>query len=137
MQIPESSIDRTAANAAKRMFIDAKEDIDDKYIITSAYRSASYQQELYEENIAGNLDKTLEKVLPAYASEHPTGMAIDILSEEHNIADEAFYYTPAGKWLNDNAYKYGFVLRYPKDEEDITRVTFELWHYRYVGQKDA
>ena len=61
-------------------------------------------------------------------SEHQTGLAADF-----NMVDDNFEYTAEGKWLNDNAYKYGFILRYPKGKTFETGYIYESWHYRYVG----
>ena len=65
-------------------------------------------------------------------SEHQSGLAIDI-----NMADSAFDSSPEAKWLNDNAYKYGFILRYPKGKDNITGYMYESWHFRYVGTELA
>lgn len=62
-------------------------------------------------------------------SEHQSGYAVDL-----NKVDSDFANTPEGKWLNENAYKYGFVLRYPKDGESLTGYMYEPWHFRYVGE---
>ena len=66
------------------------------------------------------------------SSEHQTGLAVDI-----NAADDWFNNTKEAKWLANNAYKYGFILRYPKGKEYITGYQYESWHYRYVGEKVA
>ena len=137
LQNPQGSINKTAAAAAKEMFEDARDEGIGKYIITTAYRSVAYQEAEYEEYMRKNPGRDIGKVLPGKASEHTTGLAIDILSESHNVADDDFFYTQEGKWLYDNAYKYGFILRYPKDKEEITGVIFEPWHYRYVGKAAA
>ena len=68
-------------------------------------------------------------------SEHQTGLAIDILT--YNVTLSNFEETDAFKWLSSNAYKYGFILRYPKGKEDITGYEYESWHYRYVGVEIA
>ncbi|MDO5732661.1 MAG: M15 family metallopeptidase [Eubacteriales bacterium] len=65
-------------------------------------------------------------------SEHQTGLAFDINQEAR-----MFYSSPATEWLWNNAYKYGFILRYPENKEHITGYVFEPWHYRYVGEKVA
>ena len=64
--------------------------------------------------------------------EHQTGLALNI-STRLKEGEETFEDTEAYTWLLDNAYKYGFILRYPKDKEDITGFAFEPGHYRYVG----
>lgn len=70
-------------------------------------------------------------------SEHEIGIALDITSDEYWKLDEDFALTGAGKWLYENSYKYGFILRYPKDKEDVTGIMFEPWHFRYVGIEAA
>jgi len=104
----------------------------------SAYRSFSYQQEVY--NRYKTQDKTEEEYQAirdkvsarAGHSEHQTGLAVDINDLEESFAD-----TPEAKWLADNAYKYGFILRYPKGKELITGYNYEPWHFRYLGRKLA
>ena len=67
-------------------------------------------------------------------SEHQTGLAFDLNGEDQETSsNEKFEDTEQYKWLNENAYKYGFILRYPKGKSDITGYKFEPWHYRYVG----
>lgn len=104
--------------------------------IISAYRSYSYQENLYN----NYLKKEKQDVVDTYSaragySEHHTGLAIDIDNEKLDF--NKFYLTKEFIWMNDNAYKYGFILRYPKDKENITGYTYEPWHYRYVGEKIA
>ena len=114
-----------------------------KYKLASAYRSIEYQDKLWQARIAKDPDygsdpyKSPVKVVPERCSEHTTGLAIDILSECYENSDEGYADTPEGIWLYENAYKFGFILRYPKDKENITGVIFEPWHYRYVGKEAA
>lgn len=72
-------------------------------------------------------------------SEHQTGLAFDIgeKGKEDLWLTSAFGETAAGKWLANNAYKYGFILRYPKGKEEITGFMYESWHFRYVGDEIA
>ena len=70
-------------------------------------------------------------------SEHQVGLALDIVSSEYQELDEAQMETEDQKWLMENSWKYGFILRYPMDKSEITGVIFEPWHYRYVGKKAA
>jgi len=67
------------------------------------------------------------------ASEHQVGLALDIVCSTYYRLDEAFGDTEAGKWLAENSYQYGFILRYTKDKEEITGIEYEPWHFRYVG----
>ncbi len=71
------------------------------------------------------------------ASEHQLGLALDIVCTSHQDLDEAFADTDAGIWLAQNSYKYGFILRYPKEKEYITGIKYEPWHFRYVGIEAA
>ena len=71
------------------------------------------------------------------ASEHQVGLALDIVCSTYYRLDEAFGDTEAGKWLAENSYQYGFILRYPKDKEEITGIEYEPWHFRYVGKEAA
>lgn len=71
-------------------------------------------------------------------SEHQTGLCIDFITAEMGTElTEAFENTQAFAWLAENAYKFGFILRYPKGKEDITGYTYEPWHYRFVGREAA
>ncbi len=71
------------------------------------------------------------------ASEHQLGLSLDIVCNSHQSLDEAFADTEAGKWLAANCQKFGFILRYPKEKEYITGVSYEPWHFRYVGVEAA
>lgn len=98
--------------------------------IFSAYRSFNKQSILYN-NAA---DKTY--VAKAGTSEHQTGLAIDIATRDTGLTS-FFENTPEFLFLKDNAYKYGFILRYPSSKEQITKYPYECWHYRYVGKDIA
>ena len=96
--------------------------------IRSGFRSYETQETLYNNYIARDgLEKASRySAKPGY-SEHQTGLAIDITTEDW------FNDTKQAEWLYNNAYKYGFILRYPKGKEHITGYKYESWHYRYVG----
>ena len=70
-------------------------------------------------------------------SEHQIGLAFDIVNNEYAHLGEGFGETKEGLWLAENCYKYGFILRYPKDKEYITTIEYEPWHFRYVGREAA
>ena len=111
-----------------------KENLDIRII--SAYRSYDYQEELYEKY----LKKEKQSIVDTYSaragySEHHTGLAIDI--DNNKLDYNKFYLTKEYLWMEENAYKYGFILRYPKDKEKITGYSYEPWHYRYVGKMVA
>ena len=91
----------------------------------NAYENEGYTKEkAYEQT-------TLTVQVPGY-SEHETGLAIDFSNEGHYDENEKMW-----EWLKNNAYKYGFILRYPEDKYEITKIDYEPWHYRYVGKKSA
>ncbi len=99
----------------------------------SGFRSYDYQVNLYNKYVQRD-GKEAADTYSARAgfSEHQTGLCTDI-----NLIDQSFENTDAFKWLSDNAYKYGYILRFPKDKENITGYTYEPWHYRYVGKEAA
>jgi D-alanyl-D-alanine carboxypeptidase len=131
--------DADVANAAKKMFEAAKEDDISTFVINSAYRTPELQTELFNNRLAQDPDYGNDpytspvKVVPADCSEHCAGLALDILSVDHNYGSATFADTTEWKWLSENAYKYGFILRYPEDKQNITGVIYEPWHFRYVG----
>jgi len=116
-------------------------------VVTSAYRPATRQAVLHNQMIDRFLDYGHDQeaavaaastiVLPPGTSEHQTGLAVDIVTPGHQSLTPDFAYTPAGIWLAQNAHRYGFILRYPRDAIHITGVIFEPWHFRYVGREHA
>ena len=107
-----------------------------KIIVNSSYRSYKDQDETYNYY----LNNYSQEYTDAYAarpgySEHQTGLAVDVIAPGYNR--DTFDQSEAYKWLENNAYKYGFILRYPKGKEKITGFNYEPWHYRYVGQEAA
>lgn len=101
-------------------------------LLFSSYRSYEKQLSLWDKNRSIN---DLYLALPGY-SEHQTGLAIDIGTEVSGLT-LAFENTKAFKFLKNEAYKFGFILRYPKGKSDITGYAYEPWHFRYVGENIA
>jgi D-alanyl-D-alanine carboxypeptidase len=115
--------------------------------VTSAYRSYSYQSSLFNTYTANEMKKNpsltlaqAQAITATYSarpgtSEHQTGLCCDM----HNLgaADVAFAKKEAYSWLKENAWKFGFILRFPEGKEDITGISFEPWHYRFVGRYHA
>ena len=101
----------------------------DNLIIYGSYRTTDFQQELYEQDLADTGEETSTRVAKPGYSEHETGLAFDFTEAENHDYDGTGDY----KWLNDNCYKYGFVIRYTKEKEKITKFRDEPWHFRYVG----
>ncbi len=107
--------------------------------VNSAYRSKEEQQAIIDEKIndyiargysPGEAERlTYQEAAPVGCSEHESGLALDITAEQGDMWE-------VYGWLADNAWRYGFILRYPDGKEDVTGITYEPWHYRYVG-KDA
>jgi len=125
----------TINKEAYESFIKMKQDMNKENLnirIISAYRSYEYQEKLYN-NYLKYESRSLVDTYSARAgySEHHTGLAIDIDNEKLDY--NKFYLTKEYLWMNNNSYKYGFILRYPKDKENITGYSYEPWHYRYVG----
>lgn len=98
--------------------------------IQSGYRSYNFQNGLYTNyvNRDGKEAADTYSARPGH-SEHQTGLAFDL-----NTISTDFAYTPEGKWIHNNAYLYGFILRYPEGKESITGYMYEPWHLRYVGK---
>ena len=93
-------------------------------------RIAAYQSEGYSGSRAREL--ALDTVAEPGTSEHELGLAVDINADDDLSTGEEVY-----SWLAENAYKYGFIQRYPEDKTDITGIDYEPWHYRYVGRQAA
>ena len=110
--------------------------------VQSAYRSMEYQQGLFEEKVNMYLSQgrtkedaeklTLQVINRPGTSDHNLGLAVDF-----NFINYSFDKTKGFKWLQENAENYGFILRYRKDKEEITKVNYEPWHWRYVGVENA
>ncbi|MBE6140740.1 MAG: D-alanyl-D-alanine carboxypeptidase family protein [Firmicutes bacterium] len=106
--------------------------------IDSAYRSYQYQEKLLQSFVAKYKDEAYKICALPGASEHQTGLAIDILVRRNNlIVDEVKKDDPEIEWLMKNCYRFGYILRYPSDKEHLTGFKFEPWHYRYVGKNLA
>lgn len=103
-------------------------------LANSAYRSYQDQEEVYQTyyDLYGENYVKKYAARPGY-SEHQTGLSLDVASANSNIFEESKEFT----WMFENAYKYGFVLRFPKGKENITGFQYEAWHYRYVGKDIA
>lgn len=134
--------DLRAIDELKQMMNDMKNDGIQNVWIQSSYRSVKRQKELFDRKIntyisqgktreeAENL--TLKVINKPGTSDHNLGLAVDF-----NYVDYNFDKTKGYEWLKENAENYGFVLRYPKEKVDITKVNYEPWHWRYVGKENA
>ncbi|MCD8054997.1 MAG: M15 family metallopeptidase [Lachnospiraceae bacterium] len=130
------------------MLTEAAEEGGYTYYLMSGYRDAEYQQSLVDADVLSRmtlygmteeeaLEETLRYVMPAGYSEHKTGLALDIVAAGNSALDESQASEPGILWLHENSWRYGFILRYPEDKEDITQIDYEPWHFRYVGREAA
>ena len=108
-------------------------------VLGQEYIKMNYlDKKIYSLNLAD-----AHKVAQSYSalpgqSEHQTGLCVDFITSKMNgELTEEFETTEAFEWLSKNAYKFGFILRYPKGKENITGYTYEPWHYRFVGREAA
>ena len=116
-------------------------------VICSSYRTLEKQQSLFESEVQsymqqGHSRETAEKIAATSVaipdtSEHQLGLAVDIVDINNQRLETEQEDTDVQKWLMANSWKYGFILRYPKDKTDITGTIYEPWHYRYVGKESA
>lgn len=141
-------MDYRAAPAMKAMIAAAKED-GIELLLCSTYRTTSYQRQLYENriNIVMNEDPSLSydeaavvaatiNAIPG-TSEHETGLAADIVTPSYQRLNSNFDQTEAYRWLYTHCKEFGFILRYPKEKTDITKIIYEPWHYRFVGTEHS
>ncbi len=115
--------------------------------VCSGFRSVTEQDKLYSTKCLlymseGYSEEASEILASQYIqiggdSEHHTGLAVDLLTDGMTDLNESFAQTPAYSWLIENAAKYGFIERYPKDKNQITGIQWEPWHFRYVGELNA
>ncbi len=136
-------LDYRAAPHYNKMYLAAKED---GITLTpvSGYRSRDRQERNFKNKIQSYIDMGYSKVeatqmaatriLPPGTSEHNAGLAMDICVASTSANFEK---TEEFAWLMENAADYGFILRYPEDKQDITKITYEPWHWRYVGVENA
>lgn len=139
--------DARAVEYLQQMLADGrKEGLD--FWICSAYRTMEKQTSLYENKVQRLMaeeglgyEKACEKAATVVAypgtSEHQLGLAVDIVAKDYQQLDEKQANTEEAKWLKENCWKYGFILRYPLDKTEETGIIFEPWHYRYVGVEAA
>ena len=116
-------------------------------VICASYRTMAVQQNLFRAKVADFIEQGLtlaeaeaeaaKIVAVPGTSEHQLGLAVDIVSSDYQLLDKQQEETPEQKWLMANSWKYGFILRYPEGKSEITGISYEPWHYRYVGRDAA
>ncbi|MEV5116693.1 VanY-A/VanY-F/VanY-M family D-Ala-D-Ala carboxypeptidase [Peribacillus frigoritolerans] len=121
-QLPNNEIKLSEEIAEKfsEMIAAAEEDGVSNFLISSGYRDFDEQNRLYKEMGA-------DYALPVGHSEHNLGLALDVGSTQMKMKE-----APEGEWIEENAWKNGFILRYPANKTDITGIQYEPWHIRYV-----
>lgn len=139
-------IDRRAAEPLKQMLNDCRKAGYNPYL-RSAYRSIETQTALYNRKVNSYKNQGLKQkeaeqkasMWVAYPgkSEHNLGLAVDIVDQNYQQLDESQEKRDTQKWLMQNCWKYGFILRYPTNKKSITHINYEPWHYRYVGKENA
>ncbi len=142
-------METTAAQALQRMFAAAQAD-GIRLMCVSGYRTVQRQTELFNAKVQEYLNlgysqegartEAAKLVQIPGSSEHNSGLAADIVYEgywnDYDDLYEDFENSSAFAWLDEHAHEYGFILRYPKDKTDITGISYEPWHYRYVGSPE-
>ena len=138
----DRKFDSRAIKYLNKMIADMSDDGITNIWVQSAYRSVEEQEKLYNNSIKKYVEQgkskeqaeklTLEYINKPGASDHNLGLAVDF-----NYVDESFEELKGFEWLQKNAEDYGFILRYPKNKEEITKIKYEPWHWRFVGQEHA
>ncbi|MBE7016916.1 MAG: D-alanyl-D-alanine carboxypeptidase family protein [Ruminococcaceae bacterium] len=141
-----TELDERSLDALISLLEDCREAGNAPYVC-SAYRSWETQSSLYEDKVgrimASGTEENLARIEAARVvakpgtSEHQLGLAFDIIDSSYTVLDEAQADTPTQKWLMENSWRYGFILRYPEGKSEITGIIYEPWHYRYVGTEAA
>lgn len=126
-----------AAAALEDMFAGAKEE-GIHLAIVSGYRSYSKQSSIYARKKASQGQEAADRVSARPGtSEHQLGLAMDLAKKGSSQLNTGFGKTKEGQWVSANAHKYGFIVRYPQEYEDVTGYMYEPWHVRYVGKELA
>ena len=136
--IEKSYLRKEAATALELMFSDAVKNGIHLFAV-SGYRSFDRQKVVFDAEVNKvGYEKAVQAVAVPGNSEHQSGLSMDISGESAQFGlSEQFGETEEGKWLANNAHRFGFIQRYPKGKEGITGYQYESWHYRFVGVKAA
>ena len=107
--------------------------------LSSTYRSYDEQAYLYNRKVEqyGSEEEAAAIVAPPGTSEHQTGLACDITDQYYELKNSSLEDTALFQWMSKHCQEYGFIVRYPKDKEDVTGIIYEPWHFRYVGEEAA
>jgi len=140
------SFDSRAVDSLNRMLADSKAAGLD-VVVCSAHRTLEYQKKLISNQVERYVSrgmsqaeaeaKTAREIIEPGASEHNLGLAVDLVARSYQELEPEQADTPENQWLLANCTKYGFILRYPEDKQEITEIIYEPWHFRYVGEAAA
>lgn len=136
LENPEiNQLRETAYIALKDLFQTATDEEGYELHARSGYRSYGTQRDLYNSYVKNHGQAAADKYSAKPGqSEHQTGLSMDITCAAMNFQlDDTFGNTDEGKWVSENAHRFGFIVRYPKGKEDITGYFYEPWHIRYLG----
>ena len=128
-----------AARALEDMFAAAKAEKGYTLLAVSGYRAFGLQQVMFNNKVeaVGSKERAWRTVAPAGASEHQLGLAQDVICDTYRYLNSGFADTDEGKWLYANCHRFGFIVRYLKEWDDITGYAAEPWHFRYLGVNHA
>ena len=142
----QQSIDQRAYQELKNMLNEAKKQ-GLNIIVCSSYRTYDKQKELFVNKVKEYLkegygyneaqEAASMWVAKPNTSEHQLGLAVDLVSKKNQRLDDSQERTAEQQWLIKNCWRYGFILRYPSNKSDLTKVGYEPWHYRFVGKEHA
>lgn len=129
-------LEKKTYHQIKKLLKEMNQHFSSTTVIDSGYRPYLYQENLLNDLINIKGEEAYQSIAKPGFSEHQTGLAVDIGFYQNSYYDEFFEvqnYVAEFQWLEENAFKYGFIIRYPKNKEDITGYIYEPWHLRYVG----
>ena len=139
-------VDRACAEALRELLADCR-GAGCRPLLTAAYRSVDDQLVLRDQEIQNRVDAGMnpeeaeaevsKRIALPGRSEHELGLAVDIVDAENPVLEEEQVETATARWLEENAWRYGFIQRYPLGSDEITGYGWHPWHYRYVGEDAA
>ena len=139
-------VDRACESALREMLNDCRA-AGCSPVVLYAYRSLDDQLVLRDDEVQRLVNNGMtpegaeafiaRRIAEPGRSEHELGLAVDIVDADNRSLDESQATTPTGRWLETNAWRYGFIQRYPRDGAEVTGYSWHPWHYRYVGEDAA
>ena len=134
----ESTMMRAEAAGALEELFDAAQEEGYLLVAVSGYRSYGQQSAIHQRKVeAVGKKEALRVSAPAGCSEHQLGLAMDIGRKKNTSLSKSFGDSPEGQWVAENCWRFGFIIRYKAEWEEITGYMYEPWHIRYVGRDHA